>query len=319
MKIIVLDGYAANPNDLSWEGLARLGELTVYDRTPVAEIPARIGDAEVVFTNKAPITRQTLDACPNVKFIGVLATGYNIVDVDACREKGIALCNVPAYSTPDVVQMTFSLLFDICLNVAKHSASVHAGEWTACPDFSYSVTPLIELSGRTLGIIGYGQIGQAVSRVASALGMNILCHSRHETCKDLPANCRYATLDEILENSDVITLHCPLNEGTKGLINRDTIARMKDGVILINTSRGPVVVEQDLADALNSGKVYAAGVDVVSAEPIAADNPLLTARNCVITPHIAWAPKAARERLMAVTVSNLEAWLKGAPVNNVAG
>ncbi len=318
MKIVVLDGYAANPNDLSWDGLARLGTLTVHDRTPEAEIPARIGDAEVVFTNKAPISAATLAACPNVRFIGVLATGYNIVDIAACRARGIAVCNVPAYSTPDVAQMTFSLLFDICFHVARHSESVHAGEWTACPDFSYSVTPLIELAGRTMGIIGFGQIGQAVARIASALGMRVLCHSRHHTCTDMPANCRYATLDEILDCSDVITLHCPLNEGTRGLVNRDTIARMKDGVIIINTSRGPVVVEQDLADALNSGKVYAAGVDVVSAEPIAADNPLLTARNCVITPHIAWAPKAARERLMAVTVSNLEAWMQGKPVNNVA-
>lgn len=318
MKIVVLDGYAANPNDIPWDGLARLGELTVYDRTPPELVVERIGDAEAIFTNKVPVTEALLEACPGIRFVGELATGYNNIDVAACKRRGVVVCNVPAYSTMDVVQMTFSLLFEICFNVARHSASVHAGEWTACPDFSYSVTPLIEVSGLTLGIIGFGQIGQAVARAASAFGMNVLCHSRHHTVTDMPANCRYATLDEILAESDVITLHCPLNEGTKGLINRDTIAKMKDGVILINTSRGPVVVEQDLADALNSGKIYGAGVDVVSAEPIRADNPLLTAKNCVITPHIAWAPKGARDRLMAISVSNLEAWLGGEPVNNVA-
>ena len=317
MKIVILDAHVANPGDLSWDGLKAFGELTVYPRTPAAETVARIGDAEAVYTNKVIIDRAVIEACPNLKFIGVLATGYNVVDIDAARARGIAVCNIPAYSTPDVVQMTFALLLDICFNVAKHSASVRAGEWAACPDFSYTVSPLIELSGRTLGIIGYGRIGQAVSRVASAMGMYVLCNSRHRTATDLPANCRYADLDEIFEKSDVISLHCPLNDSTKGIVNRESIARMKDGVIILNTGRGPLVVEQDLADALNSGKVYAAGVDVVSAEPISEDNPLLTAKNCVITPHIAWAPLAARERLVNIAVGNLAAWVKGAPVNDV--
>ena len=318
MKIIVLDGYAANPNDLSWDDLRALGELTVYDRTPADQVIERIGDAQAVYTNKVVIDAAVMDACPNMKFIGVLATGYNVVDVAAARQRGVTVCNIPAYSTDDVVQMTFALLLDICLNVAKHSASVHAGDWTRCPDFTYSLTPLIELSGKTLGIIGYGRIGQAVSRVASAFGMRVLCNSRHQTCTDLPANCRYATLEEIFAESDVLSLHCPLNESTKGIVNKDSIAKMKDGAILINTGRGPLIVEQDVADALNAGKLYGAGVDVVSVEPIAADNPLLTAKNCVITPHIAWAPKDARVRLMNIAVGNLAAWQKGDPVNVVS-
>ena len=318
MKIIVLDGYAANPGDLSWDGLRALGELTVYDRTPADQVIARIGDAQAVYTNKVLIDASVMDACPNMKFVGVLATGFNVVDVAAARSRGVTVCNIPAYSTDDVVQMTFALLLDICLNVAKHSASVHAGDWTRCPDFSYSLTPLIELSGKTLGIIGYGRIGQAVSRIASAMGMRVLCNSRRRACTDLPANCRYADLEEIFAESDVLSLHCPLNESTKGIVNKDSIARMKDGAILINTGRGPLIVEQDVADALNAGKLYGAGVDVVSAEPIAADNPLLSAKNCVITPHIAWAPKDARVRLMNIAVNNLAAWLDGAPVNVVS-
>lgn len=320
MKIIVLDGYAANPNDISWAPMEALGEVTVYDRTPADQVIERIGSAEAALTNKVVIDEAVMAACPSLRYIGVLATGYNIVDVDAARRRGIAVCNIPAYSTDSVAQMTFSLLLDICFNAARHSSSVHAGKWTACPDFCFWETPLIELAGRTLGIVGYGRIGQKVSRIASAMGMNVLCHSRHpDPALALPENCRWATLDEIYALSDVITLHCPLNDDSRGMINRDTIARMKDGVILLNTGRGPLVVEQDLADALNAGKVYAAGVDVVSAEPIRADNPLLTAKNCVITPHIAWAPKAARERLMAIAVQNLKAWQDGQPINNVAG
>lgn len=316
-KIVVLEGYAVNPGDLSWEGLNKLGALTVYDRTPADQVAAHIGDAQVVYTNKVVIDAELMDRCPNMKFVGVLATGYNVVDVQAAKQRGVTVCNVPAYSTPSVAQMTFSLLLDICTHAAQHSDSVHAGKWSACPDFCYWETPQIELAGQTMGIIGYGRIGQSVSRIASVFGMNVLCNSRSRACKDLPENCRYAGLDEIYAQSDVISLHCPLQESTEGIICRDTIAKMKDGVIILNTGRGPLVVEQDLADALNSGKVYAAGVDVVSAEPIRADNPLLTAKNCLITPHIAWAPKASRQRLMDVAVNNLEAWLKGAPINTV--
>jgi glycerate dehydrogenase len=317
LKIVVLDGYTTNPGDLSWDGIGELGMLTVYDRTDAPETALRIGDARAVFTNKVVIGADVMDACPEMKFIGVLATGYNVVDVAAAHERGITVCNIPAYSTPSVAQLTFSLLLDICFHAARHSDSVHAGKWAACPDFCYWETPLIELAGRTLGIIGYGRIGQAVSRIASAFGMNVLCNSRRRSCRELPANCRYADLEEIFKMSDVISLHCPLHEGTQGIICRENIAKMKDGVIILNTGRGPLVKEQDLADALNSGKVYAAGVDVVSAEPIRADNPLLTAKNCVITPHIAWAPEASRRRLMEVAADNLKAWIDGCPVNVV--
>lgn len=318
IKIVVLDGYTENPGDLSWDGLKQFGEVTVYDRTPKDQVIARIGGAQAIFSNKVVIDAQIMDACPRMKFVGLLSTGYNVVDIAAAKARGIVVCNIPAYSTPSVAQMTFSLMLDICFHAAQHSESVHAGHWSACPDFCYWETPLIELAGKTMGIIGYGRIGQAVSRIAAAFGMKTLCYSRHRTCQDMPDNCRYAELDEIFAKSDVISLHCPLSESMQGIVNRETIARMKDGVIILNTGRGPLVVEQDLADALNSGKVYAAGVDVVSEEPIRADNPLLSAKNCVITPHISWAPKASRERLMEIAVNNLAAWLKGTPVNNVA-
>ena len=318
MKIVVLDGHAANPGDISWEPLRAFGEVAVYERTPREQLVQRIGDADAVLTNKARIDEAVMAACPNLKYVGELATGYNNIDVDAARRRGIAVCNIPAYSTVDVVQMTFALLLDICLNAARHSAAVHAGKWASCPDFCFWETPLIELAGKTLGIVGFGQIGRAVARVAVAMGMKVLCHSRHPA-GEVPEGCRWATLDEIFAESDVISLHCPLNDDSRGMINRDSIARMKDGVIILNTGRGPLVVEQDLADALNAGKVYAAGVDVVSEEPIRADNPLLTARNCVITPHIAWAPFAARQRLMDIAVGNVKAWIEGKPVNNVAG
>lgn len=318
MKIVVLDGHAANPGDISWEPLRRFGEVAVYERTPRELLVQRIGNADAVLTNKARIDDAVLAACPNLKYVGELATGYNNIDVEAARRRGVTVCNIPAYSTMDVVQMTFSLLLDICMNAARHSAAVHAGKWASCPDFCFWETPLIELAGKTLGIVGFGRIGRAVSRVAVAMGMKVLCHSRRQQ-GEVPEGCRWASLEEIYAESDVISLHCPLNDDSRGMINRDTIARMKDGVILINTGRGPLVAEQDLADALNAGKVYAAGVDVVSEEPIRADNPLLTARNCVITPHIAWAPLAARQRLMDIAVDNLEAWVKGEPINNVAG
>ena len=319
MRIVVLDGYAANPGDIGWDALKRCGEVTVYDRTAPEDVISRIGDAEVVFTNKVVVDEAVMAACPNIKYIGELATGYNNVDVAAAKRRGIAVCNIPAYSTDSVAQMTFALLLDICSRAAQHSAAVHAGKWAACPDFCFWETPLIELAGKTMGIVGFGRIGRAVARIAVAMGMSVLCYSRHPGGEPLPEGCRYADLDALFARSDIISLHCPLNDDSRGMINRESIARMKDGVILLNTGRGPLVAEQDLADALNAGKVYAAGVDVVSAEPIRPDNPLLTARNCLITPHIAWAPFEARQRLMDIAVGNLEAWMRGEPQNNVAG
>ena len=320
MKIVVLDGYTENPGDLSWAPLEQFGELTVYDRTPDedAVIIERIGDAEIVFTNKCPLRREVLDACPNLRYISVLATGYNVVDVDCAAEKGIPVSNVPTYGTASVGQFAIALLLEICQHVAHHSEAVHAGRWESNPDWCFWDYPLIELAGKTMGIIGFGKIGQTTGRIAKAMGMRILATGSRETEAGREI-ADYVDLDTLLRESDVIALHCPLFPNIRGIINRDTIAKMKDGVILINNSRGPLVVEQDLADALNSGKVFAAGLDVVSTEPIRGDNPLLTAKNCLITPHISWAPKEARERIMQISAKNLEAFLSGAPVNVVNG
>lgn len=319
MKIVILDGYTENPGDLSWDALGALGELTVYDRTPLydtQEIIRRIGDAEIVFTNKTPITREILDACPSVRFISVLATGYNVVDIACAKEKGIPVTNVPAYGTASVAQFAIALLLEICHHVAHHDAAVHEGRWTACPDFCFWDYPLIELSGKTIGIIGFGRIGQATGKIAGALGMRVLAHDTFESESGKQIGT-YVDLDTLLTESDVIALHCPLFPSTQGIINKDTISKMKDGVILLNNSRGPLVVEQDLADALNSGKVAAAGLDVVSTEPIRPDNPLLSAKNCLITPHISWAPKESRQRIMDCAVENVKAFLAGSPVNVV--
>lgn len=317
MKIVILDGYTENPGDLSWAGFEALGELTVYDRTPADQIVPRIGDAQVVYTNKTPITRQTLDACPGVKFIGVLATGYNVVDVAAAKEKGIPVSNIPTYGTAAVGQFAIALLLEICHHIGHHSKAVHDGRWQANPDFCFWDYPLIELDGKTIGIIGYGCIGQSTGRIAQALGMKVLTFDAYHDPALESDTMRYVELDELLAQSDVISLHCPLFPETEGIINRDSILKMKDGVIIINTSRGPLIVERDLADALNSGKVYAAGLDVVSSEPIRGDNPLLKAKNCFITPHIAWAPKESRQRLMDIAVDNLKAYQAGAPANVV--
>lgn len=317
MKIVVLDGYTLNPGDLSWEGLERLGELKVYDRTPEDKILERIGNAEIVFTNKTPLRRETLEKTPSVKYIGVLATGYNVVDTDAAKELGIIVTNIPTYGTAAVAQFTFALLLEICHHVWAHNEAVKKGAWTKCPDFCFWNYPLIELAGKTMGIIGFGRIGQAVATIAQAFGMKVLAHDVYQDKALENENLRYAGLDELLASADVVSLHCPLFESTKGIINKNTIAKMKDGVIIINTSRGPLIVEEDLAEALNSGKVFGAAMDVVSVEPIKADNPLLTAKNCIITPHIAWAPKESRVRLMDIAVKNLEAFLKGEPVNVV--
>lgn len=316
MKIVVLDGYTLNPGDLTWDGLKAMGEVTVYDRTPSDEVVARIGDADVVYTNKTPITRATLDACKNVRFIGVLATGYNVVDVAAAKERGIPVCNIPTYGTAAVGQFAIALLLEICHHVAHHSDAVHGGRWESNADWCFWDYPLIELAGKTIGIIGFGRIGQATGAIAKALGMNVIANDSYPNDAGR-AIAEYVDLDTLLKTSDVIALHCPLFPETEGIINKNNIAKMKDGVIILNNSRGPLVVEQDLADALNSGKVYAAGLDVVSTEPIKGDNPLLKAKNCIITPHISWAPKESRGRLMDIAVENLAQFVKGAPVNVV--
>ena len=319
MKIVVLDGYTENPGDLSWGRLEELGEFIVYDRSSLTdedEAIARIGEAEIVITNKTPITKRVLDSCPSIRYIGVLATGYNVVDYAYAAKKGIPVTNVPGYGTDTVAQFTFALLLEICHHVAHHSEAVHAGRWEQSPDFCFCDYPQIELAGKTIGIIGFGRIGQKVGTIAKAFGMKVLAHSPHEY-ESGKAIGTYVNLDTLLAESDVISLHCPLFPETEGIINQATIAKMKDGVILLNNGRGPLVVEQDLADALNSGKIQAAAVDVVSAEPIKGDNPLLTAKNCFITPHIAWATKEARQRIMDCAVNNVKAFLSGVPKNVV--
>lgn len=317
MKIVILDGQTENPGDLSWEGLEAVGELTVYERTPNDKIIERIGDAEIVITNKTPLTAETISACKNIKYIGILATGYNVVDIAAAKERGIPVCNVPGYSTKAVVQHVFALLFEITNHVGIHNDGVHAGKWAACPDFCYWDTPLIEMAGKTMGIIGFGSIGKAVARVAEAFGMNVLVCARHSDPALETENIHYASREDILAKSDVVSLHCPLFPETQGMINKDSIATMKDGAILINTARGPLVVDEDVVAAVKSGKLYAYAADVVSVEPVAKDNPLPGTENVILTPHIAWAARETRQRLMDIAVSNLRAYLDGSPVNVV--
>ncbi|MGF0032468.1 D-2-hydroxyacid dehydrogenase [Bariatricus sp. SGI.154] len=317
MKIVVLDGYTLNPGDISWEGMEAFGEVTVYDRTQPEDIVARIGDAEVVYTNKTPLTRETFDACPNIKFVGVLATGYNIVDIEAAKEKGIPVSNIPTYGTAAVSQYAIALLLELCHHIGEHSDCVKKGDWTNNPDWCFWNYPLVELAGKTMGIIGFGRIGQDTGKIAQALGMKVLAFDAYHNPALETETCRYAELDELLAESDVISLHCPLFPSTEGIINKDTIAKMKTGVMIINDSRGPLIVEEDLRDALNSGKVAGAAVDVVSTEPIQMDNPLLQAKNMIITPHIAWAPKESRQRLMDIAVANLKAYVDGEPQNVV--
>ncbi len=311
MKIVILDGYTENPGDLSWDGFAALGDLTVYYRTPSDDIIPRIGDAEIVITNKTPVSAQTFAACPQIRYVGVLATGYNVVDIQAARERSIVVANVPTYGTAAVAQHTFALLLELCHHVGAHNAAVQRGKWTNGQDFCFWDAPLTELSGKTMGIIGYGRIGRAVANIARAFGMQVLACSAH-------GGDGQVSLDEVLTQSDVISLHCPLTSENEKFINRDAISRMKDGVMIINTARGQLIDEAALREALLSGKVCGAAVDVASVEPIRAENPLLGLANCIITPHIAWAPKESRQRLMDVAVSNLASFLKGEPVNNVA-
>ncbi|HIT03782.1 MAG TPA: D-2-hydroxyacid dehydrogenase [Candidatus Caccocola faecipullorum] len=319
MKIVVLDGYAENPGDLSWDEIAALGTLTVYDRTSFtdeAEIIERIGDAEVIVTNKTPVSRRIIDSCPLMKLIAVIATGYNVVDCGRAKEKGVLVANVPSYGTAAVGQFAVALLLEICCRVGHHDRTVHEGKWENCSDWCYWDYPIIELAGKTMGIIGFGRIGRQTGRIARAMGMDVVAYDGSPT-EEGREIARYVQLDELLGRSDVIALHCPLLPDTKGIINRSSIAKMKDGVIIINNGRGPLVNERDLADALNCGKVYAAGVDVVSSEPIRSDNPLLTAKNCIITPHISWAAKESRQRIMDCTAENIRAYIEGRPINIV--
>ena len=319
MKIVVLDGYTENPGDLSWEGLSDLGTLTVYDRCPAdeAEILRRIGDAEAIYVNKVPITRAILQASPALRFIGVLATGYNVVDIAAAREAGVTVTNIPTYGTAAVAQFAIALLLEICSRVGHHDRAVKAGRWTNSPDWCFWDYPLMELDGKTMGIIGLGRIGQNTAKIAASLGMRVIAFDEYPSDAGR-AVATYVSLEELYAQSDVIVLHCPLFPSTHEMINRDSIAKMKDGVILINNSRGPLIREADLADAIRSGKVYAAGLDVVATEPIQADSPLLGLDNCIVTPHISWAPRESRARLMDIAVGNLRAFLNGAPVNVVS-
>lgn len=317
MKIVSLDGAALNPGDLSWDCFQEFGSITVYPRTNTAEDTiAHIGDAEIVLLNKVPITEAILDACPSIKLICCLATGYNVVDIEAAKARGIPVCNVPAYSTQAVAQFTFGLLLELCHQIGHHSARVKDGAWVNCPNFCFWDTPQMELAGKTLGIIGFGQIGQAVGRIANALGMKVLAYSRSRR-DGAEAIGEYVDLDTLLRRSDVISLHCPLFPETAGLINADTLSKMKDGAILLNTSRGGVINEQDVADALRSGKLRGAAMDVVSQEPMNADNPLLHAPNCIITPHMAWAPIETRQRILDITLESIRGYLNGRPVNVV--
>ena len=318
MKIVLLDSETLNPGDLSWEALEGLGSLTVYPRGAAdpEEVIRRIGDAEIVLTNKTPIARTVFERCPGMKLLCVLATGYNVVDTAAAREYGVPVCNVPAYGTEMVAQFAIGLLLEICHHVQLHNQSVHAGDWERCPNFCYWKMPIIELAGKTMGIIGFGRIGRAVGRIAKALGMRVLATGSRK-CPEGEAIAEYVDLDTLLSQSDVVSLHCPQFPETEGIINAGTIAKMKDGAILLNNSRGGLLDEQAVADALNSGKLRYAAVDVVSREPILGTNPLLTAKNCIITPHISWAAVEARARIVDITAENIRRFLAGDPQNVV--
>ena len=312
MKIVILDGYTENPGDLSWAGFEALGELSVYDRTRPEQTAERIGDAEIVITNKTVIDEKVLSACPSIRYIGVLATGYNVVDTAAAAKRSIPVCNIPTYGTDAVAQYVFALLLECCHHVGHHAGTVRQGRWCSSLEFCYWDYPLMELAGKTFGIVGYGRIGQATAELARAFGMNVIYYSRHGSGEG------YVPLDELYARSDIVSLHCPQTPENVGMIDKTALAKMKDGVILLNTARGGLINEADLRDALLSGKVYAAASDVVSTEPIRADNPLLGLDNMIITPHIAWASHEARQRLMDTAVENVRNFLNGTPSNNVA-
>ena len=318
MKRVVLDGYALNPGDLSWTGMEALGELTVYERTSPSEVLERSAGAEVLITNKTVITAEHMAALPQLKYIGVLATGYNVVDIDEARNRGIVVTNIPAYSTASVAQMVFAHVLNITQRVGYYATENANGRWTNSVDFCYWDTDLVELDGKKMGIVGLGNIGRATARIAQAFGMEVLVVTSKEQSA-LPEGMKKVTLDELFAQSDVVSLHCPLTPDTKEMVNAARLQTMKPSAILINTGRGPLVNEQDLADALNEGRIAAAGLDVLSVEPSVTGNPLLGARNCFITPHIAWATKEARIRLMDIAVNNLKSYQEGIIINNVAG
>ena len=319
MNIVILDSTTANPGDLSWDFLKKYGELTVYDRTLGDDlVVARAKDAEIVIINKTLITRGAVERLPKLKLVALLATGYNVVDVAACKEHGVLVANAPSYSGAAVAQQTMAFILEYANRIGQHSASVLAGDWVRCSDFSYTLGPLCELQGKTLGIIGYGDIGRRVAKLAMAFDMRVLAHTAHpEKYPNAPVT--FCALDEMLPQCDFVSLHAPMTPATSGLVNRDFIAKMKPGAFLVNNARGQEIVEQDVADALNSGKLAAAGLDVVYTEPIRPDNPLLQAKNCIITPHISWAPKESRQRIMDCTASNIKAFLAGKPENVVNG
>ena len=316
MKIVILDGHAVNPGDLSWDCFKEFGDVTVYEFTESHQIIDRIGDAEIVMTNKTPLTEDTFARCPSIKLVCVLATGYNVVDCKAARNRGIPVCNVPDYGTASVAQFTFSLLLELCNGVGRHNNAVHKGDWENSPYFCFWNTPQMELAGKTLGIIGFGRIGRAVGRIARAMGMEVIAYNRSRH-PDGAAIGMYVDLETLLAHSDIISLHCPLTEENTGLINAKTISKMKTGAILLNTARGGLLNEQDVADALQAGKLRYAAVDVVSQEPIDPNNPLLAAPNCIITPHMAWAPLESRQRILDCTMASIRGFLEEAPVNAV--
>ena len=316
MKIVVLDGYTANPGDLSWEELEKLGKCEIYDRTPGTQVLDRAQDAEILLTNKTVINRATIAALPDLRYIGVLATGFNIVDTEAAKERGIPVCNVPEYGTVNVAQAVFALILELTNRTGHHSDTVHAGCWSASKDFCYWDGSLIELNGLTLGLVGYGRIAQATARIGQAFGMKILA-TRRRAGAPAEDGVEFVDLDRLFTESDIVSLHCPLTPETKEMINATRLAQMKSSAFLINTARGALVNEKDLADALNQGRIAGAGLDVLSMEPPPASNPLLSAKNCVITPHIAWATRKARARLLDVAVGNIRAWSGGQPRNVV--
>lgn len=317
MKIVILDAYTTNPGDLSWEKFSEFGELTVYDYTPEDLIIERCKDAEIIIDNKVVLTKEILDKLPKLKYIGMLSTGFNVIDISAAKSNDITVCNVPTYSTAAVAQLTFALILEIYNQVGLHSEAVHNGEWTSCRDFCFQKTPLIELNNKTIGLIGYGKIGTEVAKIADAFSMNILCYVPSKKPQPNFKSFRFVTLDELAAQSDIVSLHCPLTPETTGIINKNFISKMKKNAIVINTSRGPAIDEQALADALNNGIIAGAGVDVLSTEPPKENNPLLSCSKCFITPHIAWAGYETRNRLVGVVYDNLKAFLSGEPINVV--
>lgn len=316
-EIVILDGYTLNPGDLDWSGFEKLGSVRVYDRTPDDMATERIGNASVVITNKTPIDASIMEACPSIRYIGVLATGYNVVDVKEAATRNIIVTNIPTYGTTAVAQYVFALLLELCHHVGDHSRAVQEGRWAASKDFCFWDYPLIELSGKLMGIVGLGRIGHATAKIAQAFGMRVLAYDAYHNPAWESESLRYAGLDELLSHSDVISLHCPLTDETRGIINRGNIAKMKRGVLIVNTSRGPLIIEDDLAEALADGHVAGAAVDVLAEEPPKGRNALIASPRCIVTPHIAWAPKESRKRLMDIAVDNLAAFLNGSPVNRV--